>query len=131
MKLLIFLLLLSCGRSPFEKNTDITGSDPLKSEEKVEFTFYKAKEFLLLEENRFLAIFTENNKLLSDEFTLKAKLWMPTMNHGSYPITIKKLSPGVFQLEEVFFTMEGLWDLHLEIYKNDKLYAELKWSTTF
>jgi hypothetical protein len=42
---------------------------------------------------------------------LKVILWMPSMNHGSSPVTITNYSNAHFLIEDVFFIMPGDWDI--------------------
>ncbi len=37
--------------------------------------------------------------------------WMPSMGHGSSPITVERLDVGVYRASQVFFTMRGEWEL--------------------
>lgn len=38
-------------------------------------------------------------------------LEMPLMDHGSTPVTIEKLGPGLYRANEVYFNMKGDWEL--------------------
>lgn len=38
-------------------------------------------------------------------------LEMPLMKHGSTPITIENLGPGLYRANEVYFNMTGDWEL--------------------
>lgn len=42
-------------------------------------------------------------------------LWMPSMGHGSSPVTIKSVSASNFNIEKVFFIMPGEWDINVII----------------
>ena len=46
-------------------------------------------------------------------------LWMHSMNHGSRPVEIVPISPGVFQIRQIFFIMPGDWDIHVRL-RSDK-----------
>jgi hypothetical protein len=41
-------------------------------------------------------------------------LWMPSMGHGSSPVTVERLSTGVYRASRVFFTMKGDWEIHVQ-----------------
>jgi hypothetical protein len=83
---------------------------------------------LVLEESNLIVVLKANDELKSlEKFNLKAKLWMPSMGHGSYPIMVKNLGNGVFDLSEVFFSMEGNWDFQFELYHQDLFLEQIKW----
>jgi hypothetical protein len=46
-------------------------------------------------------------------------LWMPAMGHGSSPVTVTQVSPGVYRATNVFFVMPGDWEIRIKL-KNDK-----------
>ncbi len=47
--------------------------------------------------------------------TIRPFLWMPSMGHGSSPIQVTSQEPGVYLLEDIFFTMPGDWTLNIEL----------------
>lgn len=131
--ILITLMLVSCGRSPFEgelmdsRQLKIFGNEKQKSNYQIDgiyFSFLKNKDFVLYDENH-LEILTKdlNGNLLdirNDE--LEIYLWMPEHGHGSYPISISNASIGKLLLDEIYFTMPGFWQLVIK-FKN----KEIKW----
>jgi hypothetical protein len=46
-------------------------------------------------------------------------LWMPGMGHGSSPVTVTPVSPGVYRATNVYFVMPGDWEIRIKL-KNDK-----------
>lgn len=46
-------------------------------------------------------------------------LWMPSMGHGSSPVTVTPVSPGVYRATNVYFVMPGAWEIRIKL-KNDK-----------
>jgi hypothetical protein len=42
-------------------------------------------------------------------------LWMPSMGHGSSPVTIEKVSEGQYRASKVFFIMPGEWEIRLQL----------------
>ncbi|MBL7687617.1 MAG: FixH family protein [Bdellovibrionaceae bacterium] len=50
--------------------------------------------------------------------SIKVVLWMPSMGHGSSPVTVEKLSDGVFRASRVFFSMGGDWDVRFQLFTN-------------
>lgn len=70
-------------------------------------------------EGQFLFYYTSQAAIapvVSDEagITSKVKLWMPSMGHGSSPITVERIQGGVMRAKDVNFIMEGDWELHFE-----------------
>lgn len=41
-------------------------------------------------------------------------LWMPSMGHGSSPVTVTKLDTGTYRADRVFFTMPGDWEIRIQ-----------------
>jgi len=59
------------------------------------------------------------------------KLWMPSMGHGSSKITLARSAdssgvaiPGVFLGTDVYFTMPGAWDVHIQLKDGSKIVEE-------
>ncbi|MEK2688405.1 FixH family protein [Bdellovibrio sp. GT3] len=51
--------------------------------------------------------------LVDPENTLSAILWMPSMGHGSSPVTIEKIETGVYRIRRVYFIMPGDWEVRI------------------
>ena len=48
-------------------------------------------------------------------------LWMPSMNHGSSQTNVKRISAGTFQVDDVFFTMPGKWEIRFRLLDGDSV----------
>jgi len=57
--------------------------------------------------------------------SFKIYLWMPSMGHGSSPVSIKKLASGDYEVNNVFFIMGGRWELRFNILKNNEVVDEV------
>lgn len=134
--LIIFLLsinLISCGKSPLMMKANTNQGQVNAFEYK---TMFKSTGHLIstnwlsnqntIEEGKVLIILTKNNKL-SDiaEFTLSPYIWMESMGHGSSPIVVTKLAEGIFELSEIYFSMPGDWQLHLQLTNNNKVIEDV------
>ena len=42
-------------------------------------------------------------------------LWMPSMGHGSSPVTMERVDVGRYRAKDVFFIMTGEWDVHYQL----------------
>ena len=51
--------------------------------------------------------------------TVNVFLWMPSMGHGSSPVTVERLGLGQYRASAVFFIMKGDWEIHFQV-KNGK-----------
>jgi hypothetical protein len=49
---------------------------------------------------------------------LEVELWMPAMGHGSAPVNVVEKAPGVFEVTNVQFLMNGEWEIRLRWKKN-------------
>lgn len=54
---------------------------------------------------------SENGPYVDPTNNLSVVLWMPSMGHGSSPVTIEKLESGVFRVRRVYFIMPGEWEI--------------------
>lgn len=50
---------------------------------------------------------------LPESAVLEVILWMPSMNHGSAPVTVKRISNSSFEASKVFFIMPGDWEVRI------------------
>ena len=52
---------------------------------------------------------------------VKIVLWMPSMGHGSSPVTVEKMGqePGVYTAKDIFFSMGGIWDVRFVLTYNN------------
>lgn len=47
--------------------------------------------------------------------TPAVQLWMPSMGHGSSPVSVQKISEGQYEATKVFFIMPGEWNIRLQL----------------
>ena len=52
-------------------------------------------------------------------------LWMPSMGHGSAPVTVTQIDEGKFLAQSVMFVMPGQWELRFKISDGDTLLDEV------
>lgn len=50
---------------------------------------------------------------LPKSVALEVILWMPSMNHGSAPVTVKRTSDSSFEATKIFFIMPGDWEVRI------------------
>ena len=55
------------------------------------------------------------------EGSFAVQLWMPSMGHGSSPVTVTRTAAGEFEVSRVYFVMPGDWDIRLQIKKNGQI----------
>ncbi|WP_413557373.1 FixH family protein [Bdellovibrio sp. HCB209] len=70
------------------------------------------------QESEFILKFWKNTDTpqgpyLDPSSTLSVILWMPSMGHGSSPVTIEKIQDGVYRVRRVFFIMPGDWEVRV------------------
>jgi hypothetical protein len=56
---------------------------------------------------------------------VKVVLWMPSMGHGSSPVTVEKISSGVYKVDRVFFVMPGEWEIRIQIKNGNNVSDEI------
>jgi len=47
---------------------------------------------------------------------LEVKLMMPSMGHGSSPVTIRRVDIGTYLVEDVYFSMPGDWEIQVSLH---------------
>jgi hypothetical protein len=52
-------------------------------------------------------------------------LWMPSMNHGSRPVTITRKSAGEYWISNVYFIMRGPWQIRIQLKDGDAVTDEV------
>lgn len=52
-------------------------------------------------------------------------LWMPTMGHGSTPVTITLIEDGVYSVTNVKFIMGGPWDIRYQLKDGQTVVEEI------
>jgi hypothetical protein len=120
--LCLVLLLLSCGKSPLlnQKGNNVSGSFGIEAQKVFRSSGIKLNITWLTninssEQAEAVLITTKNGVLTDLPAPYSIYLWMPSMNHGSSPITITRLSPGVYKLTDIYFIMDGLWQLRIQL----------------
>ena len=124
--LLLFPLLFSCAKSNYVTTDDlqkqldaVSGNSNLQFEEEKLFLTMKWEVFPTEESlGSFIMKFHDRDNpdiLISPLLTPAVILWMPSMGHGSSPVTIHLISEGTYRVSDVFFTMPGLWDIRFQL----------------
>lgn len=70
------------------------------------------------QESEFILKFWKNTDSVQGPYvdpanTLSVILWMPSMGHGSSPVTIEKIQEGIYRVRRVFFIMPGDWEVRV------------------
>lgn len=136
--LLILIFITACGKSPFsgELKELINGRDNVSNELRFETESLAISRNwnngpLLYDSSKLTISFKDTADNFKDPIgNFSAYIWMPDMGHGSYPISISKVSTGVYELTDIYFTMGGLWDFHLQLEENGNTYDEVSWPIT-
>lgn len=72
-----------------------------------------------------------NPVLKSPSKTLAVILWMSSMGHGSAPVAIQNLGPGVYRVNRVFFTMRGDWEIRFQLKEGNQVVEQAVHSLIF
>ena len=71
--------------------------------------------------------FAEINKPLTPielNYDAAIVLWMPSMGHGSRPVSIEKLSNSKYSATKIFFIMPGEWEIRFQLKSNKEVVDE-------
>lgn len=129
-------LLLACGKSPLlkEKITSTQKVEAIEADRFFKSTNHQIKLIWstprsTLEEGKAIIILLKSgNPTALENEQLDAYLWMKSMGHGSSPIVIRNLGNGIYELSEIYFTMPGDWQLHLEIKNGNTTIEDIEYN---
>lgn len=68
---------------------------------------------------------SNGERLLDPRHAPLVFLWMPSMGHGSSPVTMERLGPGVYQARDVFFIMPGIWEIRYQLKEGSTVIEEV------
>ncbi len=107
----IFLFLLSCSGSVMEKQSDSGKYTIILS--------HKGKE-LKKGRNSVKLRIVDSKGVRVEGAVVELSPWMPDMGHGVMLIPeVTDLKNGDYRIENIFFSMEGLWELRIKILKGN------------
>lgn len=125
------MLLSACGKSPLQmkKVTEGSGISGMESGKIFKTTQHSIALNWLSpinssEEAHALLIVKKNNIAADLPEPVKIFLWMPTMGHGSSPITVKKIGTGLYDLSQIYFIMDGFWQLRVQLRNGNETLEE-------
>lgn len=131
-----FFALVSCGKSPLllkKPNQEIPGQNKFESDKTFQSTGHQINLTWLGPINstvpgHFLLI-TKKNDVMSDlPAGFSVFLWMPSMGHGSSPVTLKKLDTGIYDVSDVYFIMDGDWQIRIQLKNNETILEEVNFT---
>jgi hypothetical protein len=116
LSILTLLSICGCGKSPWSdyvkegakppRLLDKPGSDcPLLNADQIQWVSGP----LVNSESIFNMTFRE-----AAPDGLSIEIWMPTMNHGSAPVTLTSDDQIHFTASKIYFIMYGLWEIRLK-----------------
>ena len=75
-----------------------------------------------------LLTFTDQDdptRIISPKHDPHIVLWMPSMGHGSSPVTMTLIQDGVYRASEIFFIMPGLWEIRFQLKDGSRIVEEV------
>lgn len=136
LSILFLILIASCGKSPLqlEKSKKAINESEGQAPLEASHVFKTTEQFITLSwlspinstDEGHLLIIAKKNGIASDvPESFSVDLWMPSMGHGSSPVVIKKLGTGIYDVSEVYFIMDGDWQLRLRLKNGSTLIEEI------
>lgn len=61
-----------------------------------------------------------SNELVDAPATVGVVLWMPSMDHGSSPVTVERKGRGLYLATDVYFVMGGEWDIIVQLLQGEE-----------
>jgi hypothetical protein len=75
---------------------------------------------------------TDGSDVLTDlKGELSVILWMPSMGHGSSPVTVSKVDVGTYKINKVFFSMKGEWEIRFILKLNNEINEQFIYNFNF
>jgi YtkA-like len=75
-----------------------------------------------------LLTFTDKDdpaRVISPKNDPQIVLWMPSMGHGSSPVTMTLIQDGVYRASEIFFIMPGPWEIRFQLKDGSRIVEEV------
>jgi hypothetical protein len=47
--------------------------------------------------------------------SVEVRLWMPSMGHGASPVRVQRIDVGTYQVDDVYFSMAGDWEIQIDL----------------
>ncbi|MNJ94871.1 hypothetical protein D3C87_125740 [compost metagenome] len=124
-----FVLLAACARPDYLTADDITPSTNIHLLEKQNLYFDlkwvqgpqtpDVSEFILHFWQKDIS--SSSGPFVDPVGDLSVVLWMPSMGHGSAPVKIEKLEPGVYRVHSVYFIMPGDWEIQVYLKNGNQI----------
>lgn len=135
LTLLCLLLLTSCADPNYVTDNLVKNRDQLEAECAL---FFQEEQLCLTtkwvkfptesEVGLFTMHFHEKDRpdiLITPKLTPHVVLWMPSMGHGSSPVSVEFASEGIFHAKEVYFIMPGPWDIRYQLKEGNRVVEEV------
>lgn len=61
---------------------------------------------------------------IDPHFTPLTYLWMPSMGHGSAPVSMEKIDTGIYRASRIYFSMPGEWLVRYQLLEGKKVIEE-------
>lgn len=116
----IIIILSACGKPPYLNKAQYVENSGVNSS-----LFFDISNLYLeinwttplntSDEARAILLVTKNGIPTNLPMKYDIYLWMPSMGHGSSPITIKEKSVGTYELSDIYFIMSGDWQLRFDL----------------
>jgi hypothetical protein len=134
---------LACGNSPLLNHTKTVAMRPVARDCPLELT--KSGDCASFDWNSEPSPENENSAILRfwDSATgssagpfrdadgeVVVKLWMPSMGHGSSPVTVTSNGGGIYTASRVFFVMPGEWEVRVQIKKGGQIVDQATFKLT-
>jgi hypothetical protein len=122
--ILVFIFLLSCAKPRYVDGVNSTINNIGIACEiyfKTEDLCLSTKWEIMPSENSFgkmtFSFYHQDDSSLffSPNNQPSILLWMPSMGHGSSPVTISFIEEGLYQASEIFFIMPGAWEIRFQL----------------
>ncbi|MEQ1722575.1 MAG: FixH family protein [Pseudobdellovibrio sp.] len=123
--LILFLFLVACAKPNYQEAAPVTVENQkaencnlFLSVKRLCTTFEWESAPNVTTPGSFLFKFyvQETPTVFSDPTeTVFVQLWMPSMGHGSTPVTVEKIKAGEYRASDVFFIMPGEWEIRIQL----------------
>ncbi len=129
---LLSLLVFSCAKPNYQEPAKITENqkpDPVTPNEPAKCHYFfqashlclsfkwltqpKANEMASLTFNIYVQ--EKPTEFVDPKNEVNIQLWMPSMGHGSSPVTLVKTEAGRYKTENIYFVMPGEWEIRFQL----------------
>lgn len=89
------------------------------------------KPAVVAEDGSFVIVVTNLSGTLANTPVVPfVELYMPAHHHGSSPVDVTQIAPGMYRAEHLNFLMPGEWEIRVQLKNGETVLEQVVWTLT-